>query len=39
MISVAFYDAKAYDRPSFEHYGSLNDIQFRFFETKLNEEC
>lgn len=38
MISVAFYDAKAYDRPSFEHYGSLNDIQFRFLETKLNED-
>lgn len=38
MISVALYDAKAYDRPSFEHYGSLNDIQFRFLETKLNED-
>ena len=38
MISVAFYDAKAYDRPSFKHYGSLNDIQFRFLETKLNED-
>ena len=38
MISVAFYDAKAYDRPSFEHYGSLHDIQFRFLETKLNED-
>ena len=22
MISVAFYDAKAYDRPSFEKYGN-----------------
>ena len=38
MISVAFYDAKAYDRPSFEHYGSLHDIKFRFLETKLNED-
>ena len=38
MINVAFYDAKAYDRPSFEHYGSLHDIQFRFLETKLNED-
>ena len=38
MISVAFYDTKNYDRPSFEHYGSLHDIQFRFLETKLNED-
>ena len=38
MIKVAFYDAKPYDRPSFEHYGSLHDIQYRFLETKLNED-
>ena len=38
MIKVAFYDAKAYDRPSFEQYGSLHDMQFRFLETKLNED-
>ena len=36
MIKVAFFDAKAYDRPSFEHYGGFHDIQFRFLETKLN---
>ena len=38
MIKVAFYDVKSYDRPSFEHYGGLNDMQFRFLETKLNED-
>ena len=38
MINVAFYDTKAYDRPSFEHFGKLHDIQFRFLETKLNED-
>ena len=38
LIKVAFYDAKAYDRPSFEHYGALHDMQFRFLETKLNED-
>ena len=38
MIKVAFYDAKAYDRPSFEYYGGQQDIQFRFLETKLNED-
>ena len=38
MIQVAFYDAKEYDKPSFEHYGSLHGIRFRFLETKLNED-
>ena len=38
MVKVAFYDAKAYDRPSFERYGSERGIQFRFFETKLNTD-
>ena len=36
MIKVAFYDTKEYDKPSFEHYGGQNGIQFRFLETKLN---
>lgn len=38
MIKVAFYDAKAYDKPSFERYGNMYDMQFRFLETKLNED-
>jgi len=38
MIKVAFYDAKEYDKLSFEQYGNLQDIQFRFLETKLNED-
>ena len=38
MIQVAFYDAKAYDRPAFEHYGKLRGVQFKFLETKLNED-
>ena len=38
MIRVAFFDTKAYDRPSFEYYGSEHDMQFRFLETKLNED-
>ena len=38
MIKTAFYDAKEYDKPSFEHYGNLHGIQFRFLETKLNED-
>ena len=38
MIKVAFYDAKAYDKPSFERYGGEKGISFRFLETKLNED-
>ena len=38
MIKVAFYDTKEYDKPSFEQYGSQHDMQFRFLETKLNED-
>ncbi len=38
MIKVAFYDAKEYDKPSFEHYGDVHGIRFRFLETKLNED-
>ena len=38
MIQVALYDAKPYDKPSFERYGGLHNVQFRFLETKLNED-
>ena len=38
MIQVAFFDAKAYDKPSFERVGRELDIHFRFLETKLNED-
>lgn len=38
MIRVALYDAKAYDKPSFEHYSELHNIRLRFLETKLNED-
>ncbi len=38
MIKVAFFDTKAYDKPSFELYGSRHGIQFRYLETKLNED-
>ena len=38
MIQVAFFDAKAYDRPSFERCGREHDIRCKFLETKLNED-
>ncbi len=38
MIKVAFFDTKAYDRPSFEKYGNNNNIEYKFLETKLSED-
>lgn len=38
MIKVAFYDAKAYDVPSFEKYGKLRDVEIKFLETKLSAD-
>lgn len=38
MLKVAFFDTKPYDQPSFEHYGNLHDIEFKFLETKLNKD-
>ncbi len=37
-MKVAFFDAKSYDKPSFEKYGESSGITFKFFETKLNED-
>lgn len=38
MIKVALFDAKAYDKPSFEYYAAMHDMEIRFLETKLNED-
>ncbi len=38
MLNVAFYNAKIYDRPCLEHFGALPGVQFKFLETKLNED-
>lgn len=37
-MRIAFFDAKPYDRPSFDKYGAENNIKFKYFETKLNED-
>lgn len=37
-MKIAFFDAKPYDKPSFERYGNANGIRFKFFEAKLNED-
>ena len=38
MTKIAFYDAKAYDKPSFERHGAAHGLEFKFLETKLNED-
>jgi len=37
-MKIAFFDAKPYDKPSFELFGNEHGISFKFFETKLNED-
>ena len=37
-MKIAFFDTKPYDKPSFERFGAENDISFKYFETKLNED-
>lgn len=37
-MKFAFFDAKAYDKPSFEKYGAEKNITFKFFETKLSAD-
>ena len=37
-MKIAFFDAKPYDKPSFDKYGKEYGITFKYFETKLNED-
>ena len=37
-MKIAFFDAKAYDKPSFEHFGRLQGVEFKHLETKLGED-
>ncbi len=37
-MRFAFFDAKPYDKPFFEKYGSEKGVEFKFFETKLNSD-
>ncbi|MBR6420932.1 MAG: 2-hydroxyacid dehydrogenase [Oscillospiraceae bacterium] len=37
-MRIAFFDAKSYDRPSFERFGAEHGIKFKFYETKLTED-
>ena len=37
-MRIAFFDAKPYDRPSFDRHGEANGITFKYLEAKLNED-
>lgn len=37
-MKIAFFDAKPYDRAAFEEFGRVDGVQFKYFETKLNED-
>ncbi len=37
-MKIAFFDAKPYDKPSFDKFGEEYGIKFKYFETKLNED-
>jgi D-lactate dehydrogenase len=37
-MKVTFFDSKPYDIASFEKYNSIDGMEFRFYETKLNED-
>ena len=37
-MKIAFFDTKSYDRPGFEEFCKQQNVCFKFFETKLNED-
>ena len=37
-MKIAFFDAKAYDLPSFKKQGEEKGVEFKFFETKLSPD-
>lgn len=37
-MKIAFFDAKPYDKPSFDYYGEQYGVTFKYFETKLNAD-
>ncbi len=37
-MKIAFFDAKAYDKPSFDKFSQESGIKIKYFETKLNED-
>ena len=37
-MRIAFFDAKPYDKPSFDRFGTELGVSLKYFETKLNED-
>ncbi len=37
-MKIAFFDAKSYDKPSFEKYSAQKNIKIKYYETKLTED-
>lgn len=37
-MKIAFFDAKPYDRPGFDHYAQGTGLEIKYFETKLSED-
>ena len=37
-MKIAFFDAKSYDKPSFDSYTAEEGIEIKYFDTKLNED-
>lgn len=37
-MKIAFFDAKPYDKPSFDRYAEEKGMTIKYFETKLNED-
>ena len=37
-MKIAFFDAKPYDKPSFDKYGAQFGFEIKYFETKLNQD-
>ena len=37
-MKIAFFDTKPYDKPSFDKFSEENGVQFKYYETKLNED-
>ena len=37
-MKFAFFDAKAYDKPSFDRIGEAHGIRFKYYETKLTAD-
>ena len=37
-MKIAFFDAKPYDKPGFDHYSENTGIKIKYFEARLNED-